>query len=331
MQKLSDTVDKKFIESFSVSDWEIETEDGFVDIISSNKTVEYKVFSVVLENGLEIKCADTHILIDKDDNEIFAKDSLNRHIKTKIDISKVISVTNLGFSDNMYDLSIDSEKHTYYTNDILSHNTTTTVAYVLWYTLFQANKTVAIDANKDETAREVLSRYEFMYEYLPLWLQQGIKVWNKGDVELENGSKVFTGATTSSGLRGKSCNMLVIDEVSSIPNNVADEFFASTYPVISSGKTTKIIMISTPLGYNHFWKFWNDAKNGRNDFVSFFAPYWKVPGRDEDWAKEQLRLLGELKYNQEVSCLGGEAKIKLRDKETNEIFEMTIEEVYSLL
>jgi len=205
MQKLSDSIDKKFIESFSVSDWEIETEDGFVDIISSNKTIEYEVFSVVLENGLEIKCADTHILIDKNDNEIFAKDSLNHYIKTKIGISKVISVTNLGFSDNMYDLSIDSDKHTYYANGILSHNTTTTVAYVLWYTLFQANKTIAIVANKDETAREVLSRYEFMYEYLPLWLQQGIKVWNKGDVELENGSKIFTGATTSSGLRGRSC------------------------------------------------------------------------------------------------------------------------------
>jgi len=135
----------------------------------------------------------------------------------------------------------------------------------------------------------------------------------------------------ANGVINHNCNMLVVDEVAIIPNNIADEFFASTYPVISSGKTTKIIMISTPLGYNHFWKFWNDAKNDRNDFVPFFAPYWKVPGRDEDWAKEQLRLLGELKYNQEVSCLGGEAKIKLRDKETNEIFEMTIEEAYSLL
>ena len=170
-----------------------------------------------------------------------------------------------------------------------------------------------------------------MYEYLPIWLQQGVKVWNKGDIELENGSKIFTAATSASGLRGKSVNLLICDEAAIIPNNIADEFFASTYPVISAGKTTKIIMTSTPLGYNHFWKFWNDAKNKQNDFVPFFVPYWRVPGRDEKWAEEQLKLLGEVKYNQEVACLGGDAKIQLRDVETGEVFETTLEKAYSLL
>jgi len=196
---------EKFVESFSVFDWMVESESGFVDIISSNKTIPYEVYSVVLDNGLTIECADNHILIDENNQEVFAKDSLNHHIKTKKGISKVVEVAGLNFYDSMYDLSISSEDHTYYTNDILSHNTTTTVAYILWYTLFQGDKNVAILANKDKTAREVLSRYEFMYEYLPIWMQQGVKVWNKGDVELENGSKVFTAATSSSGLRGKSC------------------------------------------------------------------------------------------------------------------------------
>jgi hypothetical protein len=180
--------------------------------------------------------------------------------------------------------------------------TTTSAAYILWYTLFQGDKNVAILANKDKTAREILSRYQLMYENLPLWMQQGVKTWNKGDVELENGSKVFTAATTAAGIRSKSVNLLYIDEAAIIPNNIADAFFTSVYPVVSAGQTTKILITSTPLGYNHFWKFWNDAENGRNGFTPLFIPYWKIPGRDEKWAEEQRRVLGDVKYNQEVLC-----------------------------
>ena len=179
--------------------------------------------------------------------------------------------------------------------------TTTSAAYILWYTLFDL-KTVAILANKAAAAREVLSRYQLMYENLPPWLQQGVTTWNKGDIKLENGSIVFTAATSASGIRGKSVNMLYVDECAIIPNTVADQFFASVYPTISAGNTTKILLSSTPLGYNHFWKFWNDADNDRNGFVNLFIPYTDIPGRDEAWATEQHRLLGDLKFNQEVLC-----------------------------
>lgn len=180
--------------------------------------------------------------------------------------------------------------------------TTTSAAYILWYTLFQGSKTVAILANKATAAREVLYRYQIMYENLPTWLQQGVTTWNKGDIALENGSIVFTAATSASGIRGKSVNLLYVDEAAIIPNNVAEQFFTSVYPTISAGETTKILLSSTPLGYNHFWKFWNDADNDRNGFVNLFIPYWEIPGRDEAWANEQRRLLGELKFNQEVLC-----------------------------
>jgi hypothetical protein len=180
--------------------------------------------------------------------------------------------------------------------------TITSAACILWYTLFQDNKSVAIMANKSSAAREVMSRYQGMYENLPIWMQQGVKTWNKGDVELENGSKLFTSATTSSGIRGKSVNWLYIDEAAIIQNTVAEQFFASVYPTISSGETTKILLTSTPLGYNHFWKFWNEAEKGINGFVSMQIPYWEIPGRDEKWADDQLKLLGELKFNQEVLC-----------------------------
>ena len=180
--------------------------------------------------------------------------------------------------------------------------TVTSAACILHYTIFNSNKTVAILANKSTAAREVLNRYQIMYENLPLWMQQGIKTWNKGDVELENGSKVFTSATSTSGIRGKSVNWLYIDEAAIIPNNVAEEFFTSTYPTIMAGETTKVLLTSTPLGYNHFWKYWNDAQEGRNGFVALQIPYWKIPGRDEKWAEEQKSVLGELKFNQEVLC-----------------------------
>ena len=180
--------------------------------------------------------------------------------------------------------------------------TTTSAAYILWYTIFQDSKTVAILANKAAAAREVLSRYQLMYENLPKWMQQGVITWNKGDIELENNAVVFTAATSSSGIRGKSVNMLYVDETAIIPNNVAEDFFTSVYPTISAGTTTKILLSSTPLGYNHFWRFWNDAQEGNNDFVPLFIPYNRIPGRDEKWAEEQKRQLGELKFNQEVLC-----------------------------
>lgn len=178
----------------------------------------------------------------------------------------------------------------------------TVAAYTLWYTLFNNNKTVAILAHKSDGAMEILSRYQLMYENVPIWMQQGIKTWNKGDVELENGSSVFTAATSSAGIRGKSVNLLYVDEAAIIPNNIADQFFTSVYPVVSAGDTTKIVLTSTPLGYNHFWKFWNDAENNINGFTTLRVHYYEHPRRDDKWAAEQKAILGELKYNQEVLC-----------------------------
>ena len=180
--------------------------------------------------------------------------------------------------------------------------TVTSAACILHYTIFQEDKTVAIMANKSSAAREVLNRYQIMYENLPIWMQQGVKTWNKGDVELENNSKVLTAATTAAAIRGKSVNWLYIDEAAIIPNNIADEFFTSVYPTISAGETTKILLTSTPLGYNHFWKFWNESVKGVNGFANMFIPYYEIPRRDEKWLEEQKQLLGQVKFNQEVMC-----------------------------
>lgn len=178
--------------------------------------------------------------------------------------------------------------------------TTTVAAYLVWYMLFNEAKTVAILANKAAAAREIMSRMQLMIEQLPKFLQQGVEEWNKGSIKFENKSGAFTAATSSSGIRGKSVNFLYIDECAVIPNTVADDFFTATYPTISSGQTTKIALTSTPIGLNHFWKFWTEAESGINGFVPVRVEYWEHPARDETWALAQKQLLGELKYRQEV-------------------------------
>lgn len=178
--------------------------------------------------------------------------------------------------------------------------TTTVAAYLCWYIIFNDSKTVAILANKAAAAREIMYRLQLMYENLPKWLQQGVSEWNKGSITLENNSKVFTAATSSSGIRGRSVNFLYVDEAAIIPNSVADEFFTATYPTISAGETTKIALTSTPFGLNHFWKFWVEAETGLNGFKPVRVEWTEHPDRDEKWAEQQRQLLGDLKFRQEI-------------------------------
>lgn len=444
MNKLSDTVNRKFVESIDVSDWEVETSDGYKDITKSNKTIQYQVYKITLDNGTFLECADTHILIESSGEEVFAKDSFNKLIKTKFGDSKVISVVITDRFENMYDISVDSDEHTYYTNNILSHNTVTTAAYFLWVVLFNSDKNIGILANKAAMAREILSRIQAAYELLPQWLQQGVLEWNKGSIKLENNCKIFTAATSPNAIRGQSCSHvfcvsgdtkvtlknkltnkiidcnidslpdmeiyssitrktnsntwtvltdtgwsefsgvkvsiaksfielrlscgLVLkctpghllmttngwkrvesinhydllkttngyssivsvklisgglaydiinvaensryytnnilshncDEMAFIPTNIAEEFMTSVFPVLSSGKETKIFITSTPRGMNTFYKLWTDAENNRNGFVPIRIVWSENPDRDEEWLEEQRKNLGEVKFCQEI-------------------------------
>jgi hypothetical protein len=180
--------------------------------------------------------------------------------------------------------------------------TTSVAAYLLHYIIFNDNKNVAILANKASAAREVMSRIQLMFEELPKWLQPGIRTWNKGDIHTENGSKIFTAATSPSGVRGKSVNVLYIDEAGFVPGAIWESFWSSVYPTISSGKQTKVIMTSTPYGMNHFWKLWNDSVNKLNDFVSFRVQWHEHPERDDTWLKEQEKALGSVQFAQEILC-----------------------------
>jgi hypothetical protein len=177
--------------------------------------------------------------------------------------------------------------------------TTTTVGYLLWVTLFQDSQRIAVLANKGSLARDILAKYQLAYENLPRWLQQGISEWNKGNIELENGSSIIAASTSSSAIRGGSFNIVFLDEFAFVPNNMATEFFNSVYPVISSGKSTKIIIVSTPNGMNLFYKMWMDATTGKSNYKHFEIHWSMVPGRDEKWRDETIKNTSEQQFRQE--------------------------------
>lgn len=180
--------------------------------------------------------------------------------------------------------------------------TTTVASVLLHYVLFNENYSIAILANKLSQAREILGRIQMAFEHLPKWLQQGVVEWNKGFIELANGSKILASATSSSAIRGTSQNLIYLDEFAFVPNNMQEEFFQSVYPTISSGKTTKVVITSTPNGLNMFYKLWKDSEEGRNDYKRIDVHWSQVPGRDEAWKAEIIRNTSEEQFREEYDC-----------------------------
>ena len=179
---------------------------------------------------------------------------------------------------------------------------TTVVSYLLHYIIFNDNVNIGILANKASTSRELLSRLQLAYENLPKWMQHGILAWNKGNVELENGSKILAASTSSSAVRGMSFNIIFLDEFAFVPNHIAEQFFSSVYPTISSGKSTKVIIISTPNGMNMFYKLWHDAERGKNEYTTTEVHWSQVPGRDAAWKEQTIKNTSERQFTQEFEC-----------------------------
>jgi len=179
---------------------------------------------------------------------------------------------------------------------------TTVISYLLHYVVFNDSVNVGILANKAATARELLGRLQTAYENLPKWMQQGILSWNRGSLELENGSKILAASTSASAVRGMSFNILFLDEFAFVPNHIADSFFASVYPTITSGQNTKVIIVSTPHGMNHFYRMWHDAEKGKNEYVPTDVHWSQVPGRDEVWKEQTIANTSEQQFKIEFEC-----------------------------
>ena len=183
-----------------------------------------------------------------------------------------------------------------------SGKSTTIIAYLLHYVLFNESTNVAVLANKKALAVELLGRLQLAYENLPKWLQQGVVTWNKGNLEIENGSKIIAAATSGSAIRGGSYNIIFLDEFAHVPSNISEQFFNSVYPTISSGETTKVLIVSTPNGMNMFYKMWVDAEEKRNSYSPIEVHWSQVPGRNEKWKQETIKNTSELQFQQEFEC-----------------------------
>lgn len=245
----------------------------------------------------------------------FTKDQVEEYIKCKedpvyfaVNYVKIVSVDEGLIPFRMYDFQKDLverfHKHRFNIAKLprQTGKSTTVVSYLLHYALFNDSANIGILANKASTARDLLGRLQTAYENLPKWLQQGVISWNKGSMELENGSKILAASTSASAVRGMSFNIIFLDEFAFVPNHIADDFFSSVYPTISSGKNTKVIIISTPYGMNHFYKLWVDAQNKRNNYIWSEVHWSEVPGRDAKWKEETIKNTSERQFTQEFEC-----------------------------
>lgn len=294
---LSDTTYRKFVESFSVDDWEVETDDGWVDITHSNKTVEYEIYELET-NNFKLECADTHIVFDQNMNEVYTKDlKPGDLIQTKNGLDVVKSIKNTNVSENMYDLTVKGNNR-YYTNGILSHNTTAVAIFLAWYVCFNKAKAVGILAHKGSMSAEVLDRTKQAIELLPDFLQPGIVEWNKGSIELDNGSSIGAYASSPDAVRGNSFSLIYIDECAFIPN--FQDAWLAIQPVISSGRHSKILITTTPNGMNHFYDIWSSAIDGKSGFVPYEAEWSSVKERlyddndifDDGWSWSSTTIYG---------------------------------------
>ena len=201
-----------------------------------------------------------------------------------------------------------------------SGKTTVSTIFLLWYALFNKDKTVAIVAHKQDAAIDILKRIKLAIGMIPVWLQQGLTDdgWNKKSVTFENGSRIIASATSAEALTSLTVNLLFLDEFAKVPSHVAEEFIASTYPVISSYKGNKIIMISTPKGLNHFYEFWAKSvrQEKQNNFFPIRVGWWEVPGRDDEWKEEIIADIGPIRFAQEFQCLKHQTIVNIRDTET---------------
>ena len=197
------------------------------------------------------------------------------------------------------------------------------VAYLLWFAIFHPEKTIAVLANKGATAREMLARVTLMLENLPFFLQPGCKALNKGSIEFSNNSRIIAAATSGSSIRGMSVNLLYLDEFAFVER--AAEFYTSTYPVVSSGKDTKVIITSTANGIgNTFYKIWEGAVQGTNEYTPFRVDWWDVPGRDDEWKKQTIANTSQMQFDQEFgntffgtgdTLIGADTLLELKAKE----------------
>lgn len=302
---LSQSIERKFVESIVIPDFlsiSVKSHDGFRKVTHSNLTVPYQVFKLTLENGMFLECADDHVIIDVGNNEVFAKDSLGIYVNTEYGPSKVVSVEETGTEENMYDLSVDGD-HLYFTNGILSHNTTTLGMDVLHDVIFNPDYRVGITSYKNANVLDFMDRIRYAYENLPWWLKPAVQIYNRFSIVFDNGSSIRSQVTSENTFRGTSLNRIISDELAFTKPAIADEFIASLLPSLEGDgehSTTKFNIISTPNGTEGaFPSIWFNAVSGDNGFYPVEVKYEEIPNRTPSFEEAMIKKIGRDKFEQE--------------------------------
>lgn len=297
----SNADDDKIISTVLLSDTTVESDTGYEKVHAIHKTKPYQVYILELENGKSIECADNHIVFTNGLNEVYVKDlKPGDKVQTDEGYSCVKSITIMPYKFCMYDVEVNSINHRYYTNGILSHNTTTISSFMSWMLIFHASRNILIAANKEDTAKEIVDKVTNIFKNLPFFLKPGCESFGKTGLILENQSKLLSTATTNTASIGFTIHCMLLDEFAHIPVNIVDNFWRSVYPTLSSSQISQCIITSTPNGTtNKFYEIWSKSLEGKNSFVNIRTDYWEVPEHDEAWAAAQRADFGDDEFAQE--------------------------------
>ena len=313
-------VSKKIIEEYHIDDLEIETDDGYKKAQTLYITQPYHVFEIETENGYRLDCADTHILFDEYYNQVFVNElKCGDQIITKSGPDKIKSIYKYPFKITMRDFTIDHPNHRYYTNDILSHNTTTIAVFLSWMLIFHIDRNILIVANKEKTAIEIVDKIINIFKGLPFWLKPGTEQWGKTALKLDNGSKILSSATTNTASIGFTIHCVLLDEFAHIPDNIVNNFWRSVYPTLSSSRVSQCIITSTPNGTtNKFYEIVSGAIEKKNSFRYIRTDYWEVPGHDDAWAAQMKADFGEEEFAQEFELqFNKNSKMLMKSEDMN--------------
>ena len=296
-----DDISKKILYSIDSQDIKVLTDTGFESTSEIHLTQPYNIHKIVTENGKNLEGADNHIVFDENMNEVFMGELKNGDkIQTKDGIEVIKSVKIGKKSVSMFDISVESKNHRYYTNDILSHNTISSALFLAWYTCFHYDRNVLVIANKMATTIEIMDKILIIIRKLPFFLKPGTVSFGKTGATFDNNVRIFSQSTTKTAAIGFTIHLLYADEFAHIPNTLIRDFYRSVYPTLSSSKISKIIISSTPNGMNLFYEIYAKALQHKNNYAAIRVDWWEVPGRDEQWRDTEIANLGSIElFNQE--------------------------------
>lgn len=288
-----DDISKKIISSLELKGYEILTDTGWSKLSHFHLTQPYKIWSIKTEQGKELDAADNHILFDKNMNEVFIKDlTVGDYIQTKTGLEKIINIKCNSHSVSMCDVTVADNNHRFYSNDILSHNTICSAIFIAWYLIFNIDKNALILSNKLDTTKEIIDKAKVIIENLPFFMKPGVLKYDVQNMKFDNGCRLIGQSTTGKAGISFTIHLLFLDEFAHIQGNIVESFFENVYPTLSSSEISRIIITSTPNGFNKFYEIYDAAVKGDNEFKAYKVDWWQVPGRNDAWKEREVNNLG---------------------------------------